>query len=394
MKSKIFIPLVIFLILNAAFIMPAESAVELKPQATVRSYNGQFTVTAPDLLTASIIAKKAEDYKAKIDELFGEPGRWDNPASIILTSTQEVINDTEEKLWMLRLIKEGEVKTEANLFQNKIDDALLFQVAYFSIKDIAQRGAADNRAFLAGKEIAFWLLAGVVENVLPDNKPLFHDFIEKALKNENYFHLNQLFQFTGPFKTEKEKELFYRQSGSFLNYLLTLPDGREKVRRAIQNLWSKSNFTFSLRWEFRDVFSSVDDMEKKWVDFASQRSKRFIRLGTLTLAETKERLDTILVVEIPVMDRETIEQEIVTTDFGGLMKQRDRMTVALICRRKIVELTKLMLRSKKEYHPIIQKYIESLQAIVQKKRGSFRFHFRKAEKLRKKLEKLPYFKVE
>ena len=135
-------------------------------------------------------------------------------------------------------------------------------------------------------------------------------------------------------------------------------------------------------------------MEKEWIDFASQRSKKFISTEKLTLVETKKRLDSILVVEIPVMERKTIEQKIVTTDFDGLMKHRDRIIVALICRRKIVELTELMLRSKKEYQPILQQYIESIQAIVEKKRGSFKFHFKKAEKLRKKLEKLPYFLVE
>jgi hypothetical protein len=173
--------------------------------------------------------------------------------------------------------------------------------------------------------------------------------------------------------------------------LLSVKGGKDRLRLSLENLWRKSGYTLSLRWEYRDLFGSLDEMAEAWAAYVRERPSRMLSEERLTLAETDALLEPILKVEIPVIAPDTIEQSVVETDFAGLAKHENRPVVDRLCREKSEQLLQLALRSAQEFKPALEAYALALNAIRDGKHGRFRRYYARAQREHEAVRRLPYF---
>jgi hypothetical protein len=91
-------------------------------------------------------------------------------------------------------------------------------------------------------------------------------------------------------------------------------------------------------------------------------------------------------VKIPTVNQSTLEEEIITTDLNGLFRHRNRRLVQQIASEKASAVFRLSLRSRPEYGPVLQEYLQALTAVARNDRSEFKKHFGLGERLRKELE--------
>lgn len=359
---------------------------------TIRSYNGNFLVTAPDPALAGWVARAAELTREKVFGLLECHSEWQRAASIILRYRTEKEAEGELRLWTISVTK-GAFKTVASdVYPNKRDDAVVLRVVELCVSDMAGLTAPQEKLPPAAP-VPPWLFCGIAENLSAANLSVFREYIAEAVRKEDFLPLEQLFRTDFITLDETQRELFFKQSASVVDFLLHRQDGRSRLREAIARLSGEKDFTASLLFAFSRDFGALPQLQESWKKFAVLQAERTIGSSRMPLSETKKALDRVLIADIPTVDRDSLEEKLVTTDLPGLFRHRNRLIVQQIASQKASEVFSLSLRAKPEYGPILQEYLLAITAIAKDDRAEFRKHFALAERLRKRLEESPEFKA-
>lgn len=358
----------------------------------MRSYAGNFLVVAPDTTTAAEAAKLAELTREAVFNLLGHDGEWTPAASIHLRARTVETAAGETELWTI-LVSRGEFAiAREGIYPNKRNDVMVLQVVHLCLEDVAGRVGPENRTSPAA--IPLWLSCGVAENLSRENVARQRESVSDVVKAGKFFPIGRLFEASNLPADDAQRELFFKESGSVVDFLLHREDGGVKLRQAIVRFRAEGDFMGSLLVAFSGDFGSIAELEKRWKEFAVERAERTIGAPRMLLSETKEALDRVLTVSISVIDRDTLEEKVITTDLWGLFRHRNKIVVRRIASQKQSEVFELSLKARPEYAPVLQQYLQALSAIVENDRAAFRSHLARAERLRKALEKTSYFKVE
>jgi hypothetical protein len=361
------------------------------PAATVRSYSAQFVVGAPDVQYASELAQLCEETHESVLRQLGTRGHWDGQASVWVTKRTVKGDDGPESLWQVSVSRGGITKSAQDLWYDQVETALRRAVCYHVLRDIAVSSAASHNATLRGRSVPFWLYAGLAESLELDGRLDLYVNTATAIDQKRSFLLEDLFAHDGTFETAEQRGIFLQQAVTVVEFLLAAKRGPERVRHALEHLWRRSSFTFSLRWEFGDLFPTLEMMANAWEQYVRERPSHMITEQQLTLAETDAALAEILAVRIPVIDDETIEQSTIEADFDGLSRHQNRQVVQRICAAKQVELFELALRSAPEFKPALEAYDRALKAIGAGHRRRFRRWYKRAQRKHEGVRALPYF---
>lgn len=361
--------------------------------AVVRSYDGNFLVAAPDTTTAAETASLAERSRTAVLELLGHEEEWERAARIYLAIRTKTTAEGRVPLWTVSVSKGGFRRLEADVYPSARNDVMVLQVVAVCLEAIA--GPIPQQAEEAEKRaLPVWLSCGLAENLSAANVARFRQFAAEIVRTGTFHPMDKLFLTEGLPSDEAERELFFKQSGSVVDFLLHQREGRTKLRQAIRRFRTDSSLRASLVLEFSADFGSIARLEERWKEFAVRSSEKIIGGPKMSLVETKEALDLVLRVTIPVIDRDTLEEKVVTTDLWGLFRHRNTLTSQRIAAEKTDEVAKLSLRARREYAPILQEYFRALSAILGRDRRAFKKHFAHAERLREKLEQSPQFEVQ
>jgi hypothetical protein len=386
------VSLLLCVVLPAGNRLCGESAPE--PTATaLRSYDGNFLVTAPDPSTAGWVAKAAELTREKVFELLGYESEWVSPASILLRTRKQQTAEGEATLWTVsvRLGRLGSVQSD--LYPNRRDDSLVLQVVRLCLDSMVEAFSSEEDAS-AGRSVPPWLPSGVAENLSLANLPRLRAFAADIAANETFLPFEDLFRVQIIPLAEAQRELFFRESGSLVDFLLHQPEGGPRLGQAVSALRQHDDFTASLLFVFSREFGTLAQLQEMWLAFAVRQVDRTIGGPRMSLPETRDALQEVLIVNIPVVERDTLEQKVITTDLNGLFRHRNKRLVQRIASEKSSEIFRLSLRSSPQYAPIFQEYLEALTAVARNQRLPFKRHFALAEKLREKLEQSPDFNIE
>ncbi len=357
----------------------------------VRSYDGNFLITAPDHLTCGWAARFAERTREKVFSLLDYSREWDNAASVILRSQKRQTEAGNVTLWTITAKKGSLEISNPDIYPNKRGDALVLQTVHLCLADMAGLTlptAQPGKAPL----IPPWLWCGVAENLPKENLADLRRYAATIVRNGTFLPLEQLLGAEQAPREETQRELFFRESGSIVDFLLHREDGASSLRDALTRLQEEGDFTQSLLLAFSRTVNTVAQLEQEWQRFAVQQVERTIGGPRMLLWETKEALDRVLTVEIPTIDRRTLEKKTIRTDLTGLFRHRNRRIVQKIASEKASEAFSLSLRADPEYSRILQEYLEALTAIAQNNRSEFKRHFALAERLREGLEQSPQFR--
>jgi hypothetical protein len=352
----------------------------------IRSYDGNFLITAPDYLTCGWAARFAERTRQKVFDLLDYRREWDRPASIVLHSQERETAAGKLKLWTITARKGPWTSVKANVYPNKRADTLVLQVVHLCLADMGGLTLPEEK-MEKGIAVAPWLYCGVAENLSRENVTNLRARVAEIVNNGRFLPLEELLGAKEGPSDETERELFFRQSGSVVDYLLHRAGGRSTLTKAITRLRDKGDLTRSLLVAFSRDINTVAQLEEQWKQFAVQQVERTIGGPKMLLSETKAALDRVLTVKIPTVDRDSLEEKIITTDLKGLFSHANRRLVQQIASEKASEVFSMSLRAEPEYGPILQEYLQALTAIAQSNRGEFKRHFALGERMREKLEK-------
>ena len=359
--------------------------------ATVHSYKGQFAVTAPDVEYASEIAQLCEQIRDEVQRRLGASGLWKGRASVLIMRRTVEGETGPETVWDVEVSRGGAVQMQRGLLYGQVEDFLRLAVCAHVVRQIALDSAAAHDGSLRGRPIPFWLYAGLAELIVEEQRLDLFLNTAKAIKDKRSYVLEDLFEHPGRFESGDQRAIFCQQAGTVVHFLLNVKRGRDRLCLSLEDLWRKSSYMLSLRWEYRDLFASLEPMAAAWEAYVHERPSRMLSEQRLTLAETEALLQLVLKVDIPVIAEDTIEQSIVETDFAGLSEHENRRVVDRICREKAEQLLQLSLRSAQEFKPALEAYALALNAIRDRKGGRFRKYLKLAEREHEAVRRLPYF---
>jgi hypothetical protein len=359
--------------------------------ATVRSYNGQFVVTAPDVQYASEVAQTCEQLHQAVQRRLGMRRLWEGHASVWIAPRRIQTAEGPETVWDVSVERGGIARAERDLWFGQVDDFLRLAVCYHVVREVAEASAAAHNGTLRDRPIPFWLYAGLAELLEPEQRlDLFRNTAE-AIDEKRSFLLADLFEHDDRFESVDQRAIFLQQAATVTDFLLGSKRGPTRLRQALENLWRRSSFTFSLRWEYRDLFRTLEAMEPAWEAYVRERPLHILSEERLTLAQTDALLEEVLKVDIPVIDAETIAESVVHTDLVGLSEHENRRVVQQICNEKAAMLMQISLRSAAEFNPVLDAYMRALNAIRDNKRRAFRRWYKRAQRAHEAVRKLPYF---
>jgi len=359
--------------------------------ATVRSYNMQFVVGAPDVQYASELARLCERIHESALSRLGTRGLWDGQASVWVAKRTVEGDEGPESLWQVSVSRGGVTKSADDLWFGQVEPALRQAVCYHVLRDIAESEATKHGATLRGRSVPFWLYAGLAESLEPGGRLDVYVHTAAVIDEKRSFLIEDLFAHDGTFESDEQRGIFLQQAVTVVEFLLDAKRGPERVRHALEHLWRRSSFAFSLRCEFGDLFPTIEAMAAAWEKYVRDRPAHMLTEQRLTLAATDAALAEILAVKIPVIDNETIEQSTLETDLDGLSTHENRRVVQSICAQKHVQLFELTLRSAPEFKPALEAYARSLDEIAAGRRRQFRRWYRQAQREHATVRALPYF---
>jgi len=359
----------------------------------VRSYDGNFVVEAPNTTIAASAAMLAELARKAVFDLLAHKREWSKAASIRLRSRKKKTPDGEMPLWTISVVRGEFESVRDDVYPSKKNDIMVLQVVALCLEDVAGAVPREKKTSPAAA-LPLWLSCGVAENLSRENAARLRQFAADTVRKGKFLPIEQLLTIKNLPFGETERELFFKESGSVVDFLLGRQDGRSKLRRAITGFRVEGDFGASLLFAFAGDFGALPELQEKWKKFAVERHERTIGVDRMTLSETKQALDGVLTVNIPVIDRDTLEESVITTDLRGLFLHRHKGAGQRIASEKASEVFQLSLRARPEYAPILQEYLQALSAIAKNDRKVFKRHFALAERLRKKLENSPYFEGE
>jgi hypothetical protein len=356
----------------------------------IRSYDGNFLVTAPDDSTCAWAGKVAELTRQRVFDLLGHEAEWSDPATILLRSRASDAEAEGLQLWAITVVKGGfEVRYE-DVYPNKRGDLLVLSVVNACLGDMAGLRSPEGAPEPA-RNVPAWLVCGVAENLSRGNLADLRNYAADIASHGNYISFKQLLQAETIPSDETQRELFFRQSGSIVDFLLHQKDGRSKLRGMVLGLTANDSVA-SVFEAFAGDFETLTQLEETWKEFAIRQAERTIGGAKMLFSETREALEDVLIVKIPTVDKTTLEEKIVTTDLNGLFRHRNRRLVQQIASEKASDVFRLSLKSRPEYGPVLQEYLQALTAIARNERSEFKRHFALAERLRKELEESAEFK--
>jgi len=359
--------------------------------ATVRSYNGQFVVTAPDIQYASQIAQMCEHVRKRAQRRLGLKGLWGKALTVHIARRTVEGQDEPETVWDVGIGRGGQALTRTGLWYGQIEDFLRLGVCYGVLWQAAQDSAVTHKGSLRGRPLPFWLYAGLAGLMQPKERLDLYLNTTTAIKDQRSYLLADLFAHTGRFADDEQRAIFHQQAATVVDFLLSVRNGRTRMRQSLENLWRKSTYTLSLRWEYRDLFSTIEPMQAAWQQYVFDRPARMLSEQRLTLVETDAILETLLAVDIPVIAKDTIEQSVVHTDLHGLSKHDNPAVVGRLCKERVEALLQLAPRSAPEFKPAIEGYIKAINAIRAGSNRKFRHEYKRAQRAHKAVRALPYF---
>ena len=359
----------------------------------MRSYAGNFLVAAPDATSAAEAARLAELTRKAVFDFLGHEREWSKAATIHLRFRNKNTPDGLMPLWTVSVFRGEFKRVREDVYPNKRNDVLVFQVVAACLDDIAGPVPPERKGS-AAVALPLWLLCGVAENLSADNVAFLQPFVANVVSNGTFVPIGQLLLVKDLPSDEAQRELFFKESGSVVDFLLHQRKGRSKLRRAITVFRAEGDFGASLLLAFAGDFGTLARLQERWKRFAVAWRERTIGALKMSLSETKEALDRVLTVNIPVVDRDTLEESVITTDLKGLFYHRNRRTVRRIAGEKLSELFQISLRASPEYSAILEEYLRALSAIGKNDRKAFKRHFGVAERLRRDLEKTALFEAE
>ncbi|MDP2897878.1 MAG: hypothetical protein Q8Q12_15195 [bacterium] len=357
----------------------------------IRSYDGNFLVTAPDHSTCAWAGKVAELTRQRVFNLLGHHAEWSDPATILLRSQASGTEAEGPQLWAITVAKSDLEVRYADVYPNKRGDLLVLSVVNVCLGDMAGLGSPEGARGPAGN-VPAWLVCGAAENLSRGNLADLRNYAADIASQGNYIPFKQLLQAETIPSDETQRELFFRQSGSIMDFLLHQKDGKSKLREVVLGLATKDDSTTPLFQAFATDFETLSQLEQTWKEFAIRQAERTIGGAKMLLSETREALEDVLTVKIPIVDKDTLEEKIVTTDLNGLFRHSNRRLVQQIASEKASDVFRLSLKSRPEYGPILQEYLQALTAVARSERSEFKRHFAIAERLRKELEESAEFK--
>lgn len=357
----------------------------------IRSYDGNFLVTAPDHSTCAWAGKIAELTRQRVFNLLGHHAEWSDPATILLRSQASGAEAEGLQLWAITVAKGGFDARHTDVYPNRRGDLLVLSVVNVCLGDMAGLGSPEGAGGPAG-DVPAWLVCGVAENLSRGNLADLRKYAADIASQGNYISFKQLLQAETTPSDETQRELFFRQSGSIMDFLLHQKDGKLKLREMVLNLSTKDDFVAPFLTTFAGDFETLGQFEQTWKEFAIRQAERTIGGSKMLLSETREALEDVLTVKIPIVDKDTLEEKIITTDLNGLFRHSNRRLVQQIASEKASDVFRLSLKSRPEYGPILQEYLQALTAAARSERSEFKRHFAIAERLRKELEESAEFK--
>lgn len=356
----------------------------------IRSYDGNFLVTAPDHSTCAWAGKIAEMTRQRVFALFGHEASWSAPATILLRAQTPDNVTGGPQLWTITVSRGGVEARHAEVYPNKRGDLLVLSVVTVCLGDM-MRAPSPEPASDTERKVPPWLVCGVAENLSGATLVDLRGYAADIATKEGFLPFEKLFAAEAIPLEEADRELFFRQSGSIVDFLLHQDDGRARLREMVVGPTGNGDWTASLLKVFGGDFGTLSQVQESWKEFAIRQAERTIGGAKLLLSETRDALQDVLSVNIPTVDRNTLEEQVITTDLDGLFQHRNRRLVQQIASDKASAVFRLSLRSRPEYGPVLEEYLQALTAVARNDRSEFKRHFALAERLRKELEESAAF---
>ena len=351
---------------------------------SVQSYLKNYHVVSTDLQMAAYHAKVAEDVRKLVAQYLGDSGTY-RIKTFLTIRPEDPAGDGIER-WRVSILHGISSGATGRLLKNRIEYTVKYYVVYYYLMDVAATGAVIQGRQVREDQIPLWMCAGILENLTREDRDAQRQYMVTSLAEGRYIPLEDLFKHNGRFNGEKERAAYFHQCGSVIDYLTTLDKGKDKIVDALKSLWRHDDPAIALLWQFKQDFKSVEELQAKWIEFTKSRSGKYFNFQRYSTEETLARLETVLSVRLVTLDEQTIQENIVDTDFEGLMDHDDKLTRTNIAMKKVSELYDLKLRAPKEFQEVIGEYILAADSIAKSKKRDFKKHYKQANKLLEQLE--------
>jgi hypothetical protein len=273
------------------------------PTRTV-SATQQFVSYAKHPLLSSELCAVAERAKREWLRIFDLPDKWRDP--IVL-----VVREREGALTNAPAVRTQVLRSDRHL-RYQIDFVVpppIKDVELLSalIESLCAEYANRNQPTLAGTPyvaapIPLWLSSGLTQSWIgrPD---VLLDAVRANLSSRRPATASSLLATDRLPTDDEERELFFAESWIFVEGLLAVPGGTEKMLQFLQELGVRKSVNGAFQVVYGPQFTSPDAMEKWWSVTVASRSTSTVAQN-LTGKETVERFDELLMIRFPAADAE------------------------------------------------------------------------------------------
>ena len=337
--------------LVVVFVVQSLSAGSI-PERTL-STSRQFVVYGPDASVRGIVSEAAEETKANLLSILGQPDQWKTPVVINLQPPQANLPEIppaelhfSQTGFGLKLQLDLIIGPDADtaLIERELLRAILLEMIYRRRTDIA-----SGTVYVEPPD---WLLEGMLAaKPTRDREPLID-----ALAVSNQSVSLEQFLRQRPTLLDSQARLMYRATAfAFLKLLIGSGDGQQALARYIDNLSAASDDPFA---DLKAHFPALrGDTKKLWKStlaliISGQRYQ------LLSVEETNRQLDSLL--NFKTADREFAGQ---ATELADLVGKKFSPVEKANLERLNQQLVLLCMRANPTMRPIVREYQQIVELL-------------------------------
>ncbi|MDP8263657.1 MAG: hypothetical protein P9M13_10215 [Candidatus Ancaeobacter aquaticus] len=344
MKYKIFIGLIAFYVCAIFSVYAATDMV------TVKSYNKNFVVQAPDQELASVVASELETVREKFFNSFGWKQNWHVPLEIHISNS---INEKKTKLKLSEgtLVRSVDIPLTGNYFWEGIVPEVIRHIL------ITESGIGQaSTQSVNQKHVPQWLVRGIVFYLDPKTADVYENVTRGGFMKGKPMQLEQLYGTGSGRYTSEQTELLGCQTAFLVDYLLHLQRGKERFKLFVASLNENEGWKCVFEDMYYGDFKYDEALRKRLTNTLRKPERISLNFPRMGFQDTLELLNDALAVKVSI---------------GGVVKEENLYMTGLrsckpcctkeIARRKLMQaypmLLKLKFEGDKSLMSVIDKYI-------------------------------------
>jgi hypothetical protein len=338
----------------------------------VSSSSRQFIASAPDPLVSSALCAYAERIKHEWLRRLELPDRWrDTIVFVVRLRDAGLTNAPVLTAEMFRFGSQLKYQLRIVIPPAPDDATLAAAIIELLSAEVANRDRPlPPDAPYVGAPIPVWFSEGFAQSVVNSPDQLL-DRAQRDASGPRPMSAMELMRVTTLPGDAAGRAAYRSQAWLLVESLLRLPEGASKMQRLLAELGATKMFARAFERVYGGDFPDTPALEKWW-SIQQTRLQQTTAAGNLAAADTARRLDAILAVAVEPRPA-----------FGDLWRYYEQPWLDRALREQLVALQALHAYAHPMYRPVIARYTDAIEQLLQRKLNRFRRAAAEADRQRR-----------